>query len=68
MPRKHKMVTRANLQTTRDAQTNAEQACAHWDYESDGDGNHDCCRELRAAQDKHRANVKAYFAYEYAST
>lgn len=27
----------------------AEEACPHWDYESDGEG-HDCCNALAAAE------------------
>ena len=28
----------------------AQQACPHWDYESDGDAGHECCIALDAAE------------------
>lgn len=37
----------------------ATQECAHWDYESDGDGCHDCCQFLSNATIELRLAKKA---------
>ena len=42
------------LSAAKRAYVQAQEACPHWDYESDGDGAHDCCEALRAAQDELR--------------
>lgn len=38
----------------------AQRECAHWDYESDGDGQHDCCVALAEAKDELRKARAAF--------
>ena len=38
----------------------SEQACPHWDYESDGDTDCPCCEDLRRARVRLRKARKAY--------
>jgi len=45
------------LNIARRKQAAAEQACDHWDYESNGEWNHLCCYELTKAQENF---VKAF--------
>lgn len=36
----------------------AREGCAHWDYESDGDG-HECCTEVQDALREYRKQRRA---------
>lgn len=38
----------------------SEQACPHWDFESDGDADCPCCEDLRRARVRLRKARKAY--------
>jgi hypothetical protein len=47
MPMKHSPSIR--LAAAKRAYESAQQDCAHWDYESDGAGHHDCCEAMADA-------------------